>query len=74
MSELKKAPPVPFTGDSCQYRGWVTSLQHRLAPLALDALDVIDIMLAHTVKEPQRMIMTFKNANSANPDLALETI
>ncbi|KAA0200625.1 hypothetical protein HAZT_HAZT010517 [Hyalella azteca] len=74
MAELKRPPARPYCGEAHLFRGWVTSLQHRMDPLQLSALDRVDILEAHTAGEARQTVETFKTANLINPDKAYEMI
>ena len=74
MGELKRAPPTPFNGEAHIYRGWMRSLQHRMKPLQLSSMDVMDVLEAHTVGPPRELVRTFRTAYCSEPEEALKVI
>jgi hypothetical protein len=74
MVELKKTPAAPFNGDAYMFHGWINSLQNKMYPLNLQAINKIDVYEAHTTGAPREVVQTFKIAYISNPNVALKTI
>lgn len=74
MNELKKEPPVPFQGEPRFFQYWLASLQHRIRVLLLPAMDVLDILEAHTAGAPRALVRTTRVSHGSNPERALQQI
>ena len=74
MAELKRTPISPFNGEPYHFKGWLRALNHRMEPLELQSMDVLDILEAHTIGAPRDLVRNYRTSYGRNPDEALKVI
>jgi hypothetical protein len=74
LAELKRAPSSPFYGEAYHFQSWWSSLEARILPLNPTALDIIDVLEAHTSGAPHELIKLYKSIQGSNPGVALNII
>ena len=61
-------------GRSITFRSWRMSCERKIVELGLSAGDIVDVLEAHTSREAQKVVQTFKVAGSSNAEKCLQTI
>lgn len=74
MTELKRTPVTPFSGEPFQFKSWLRTLKHRMEPLKLAALDKLDVIEAHTIGAPRELVRNYRTTYGRRPEEAVEVI